>query len=60
VLAIVASSSSLIAAVKALPEFLRSRRSGVAITMRCKGEPLMLTATNIDEVMPILERLLDA
>jgi hypothetical protein len=60
VLAVVAGSSGLVAAVKVLPEFLRSRKTGLSITMTVDGQPFTLTATSIDEVMPILERLLDA
>jgi hypothetical protein len=60
VLAVLASSSGLVAAVRVLPDFLRSRRTGLSITMTVRGEPFRLTATNIDEVMPVLERLLDA
>jgi hypothetical protein len=59
-LAVIASSSGLVAAVKVLPEFLRSRKTGLSITMTVKGEPFTLTATNVDDVIPIMERLLDA
>jgi hypothetical protein len=59
VLAVLASSSSLVAAIKVLPDFLRSRKASLSIKLTFKGEPLTLTATNVDEVMPILERLLD-
>jgi hypothetical protein len=59
VLALVASSSGIVTAIKVLPEFLRSRKTGLSITAMIKGEPFTLTATNIDEVMPLLERLLD-
>jgi hypothetical protein len=59
-LAIVASSSGVLAAIRVLPEFLRSRKTGLSITMTLKGEPFTLTATNIDDAMVILERLLDA
>lgn len=58
VLAIAASSSGLVAAIKVLPEFLRSRKTGLSITTTVKGQPFSLTATNIDEVMPVLESLL--
>ena len=60
VLAVLAGSSGLVAAIKVLPEFLRSRKTGLSITMTVRGEPFTMTATNIDEVMPVLERLLDA
>lgn len=60
VLTVLAGSSGLVAAVKVLPEFLRSRRTGLSITMTVRGTPFTLTATNADEIMPILDRLLDA
>lgn len=60
VLVLLASSSGLVAAIKILPEFLRSRKAGLSITTKVKGEKFKLTATNVDEVMPILERILDA
>jgi Effector Associated Constant Component 1 len=59
VLAVLASSSGLVAAIRVLPEFLRSRKAGLSITMMVRGAPFTLTATNIDDVMPVLERLLD-
>jgi hypothetical protein len=59
VLAVLASSSGLIAAIKVLPEFLRSRKTGLSITMKINDEAFTLTATNVDEVMPILNKLLD-
>jgi hypothetical protein len=59
ILTLVASSGSLIAAIKVLPDFLRSRRSSVSITITAREKQLTLTATNIDEVMPVLEKLLD-
>jgi hypothetical protein len=59
VVGVLAGSSGLVAAVRVLPEFLRSRKTGLSITATVKGEPFTLTATNVDEVMPILEKLLD-
>lgn len=59
VLTLIAGSSSLVAAVKVLPEFIRSRRSSVHITITVKGESRVLDADNVAEVMPIIERLLD-
>ncbi len=59
VLVVLASSSGLVAAIKVLPEFLRSRKTGLSITATVKGEPFTITATNVNEVMPILEKLLD-
>jgi hypothetical protein len=59
-LALLGSSGSLIAAIKILPEFLRSRRSGLSVTMKLRGEDFTIDVTNVDDVMPVLERLLDA
>lgn len=59
IITILASSSGLVAAIKVLPEFLKSRRSGLSIKATIKGKPFTLTATNVDEIMPILEKLLD-
>ena len=59
VLVVLASSSGLLAALRVLPEFLRSRKTGLSITTTVKGKPFTITATNVDEVMPILEKLLD-
>jgi hypothetical protein len=60
VITILASSSGLVAAIKVLPEFLKSRRTGLIIKTTVKGHPFTLEATNVDQVMPILEKLLDA
>ncbi|EME99690.1 hypothetical protein J7W19_26475 [Streptomyces mobaraensis NBRC 13819 = DSM 40847] len=59
VLVVLASSAGVVEAFRTLPEFFRSRRSGLRIEMTVRGERLVLEATNVDEVMPILERLLD-
>jgi hypothetical protein len=58
VLTLIASSSSLIAAIKVLPEFIRSRRSSFRIEVTVRGEKLSLDANNVDAVMPILDKLL--
>jgi hypothetical protein len=58
-LVLVASSGGVLAAIRVIPEFLKARRTGISITAKVKGEPFTLTATNVDEVMPILERILD-
>jgi membrane-associated two-gene conflict system component 1 (EACC1) len=59
VLVVLAGSGGVVGAVKTLPDFIRSRRSGVRIETTVAGRPFVLDATNVDEVMPILERLLD-
>jgi hypothetical protein len=59
-IAVLASSSGLVATIKVLPEFLRSRRTALSITTTVKGQPFVVTVTNVDEVLPVLERILDA
>jgi hypothetical protein len=59
VLSILASSSGVVTAIKTLPDFLRSRRSGLRLETTYKGEPIVLDATNVEDVLPILERLLN-
>lgn len=59
VLTVLAGSSGVVAAIKTLPDFIRSRRPKLRIEMTVHGQPFVLDATNVDEVMPILERLLD-
>jgi hypothetical protein len=59
VLTVLAGSSGLVAAVRIIPEFLKSRRSGLSITATVKGEEFTMTANNVKDVMPILERLIN-
>lgn len=59
VLTIVAGSSGLVAALRVIPEFLRSRRSGLSVTATVKGENFTISANNAKDVMPILERLIN-
>jgi len=60
VLTILASSSALVAAIKILPEFIRSRRSGFHIKVTLKGKAFTINADNAGDVLPVLEKLLDA
>jgi len=55
---VLAGSSGLVAAIKILPEFIRSRRSGFRIETTVRGEKFVLEATNVQDVLPIVERLL--
>jgi hypothetical protein len=52
------SGVAVVAAIKTLPDFIRSRRSGFRIETTVHGRPFVLDATNVDDVMPILEQLL--
>jgi hypothetical protein len=59
VLTVVASSSGLVAAIRTIPGYLRARRSGISVRTTVKGKDFTLTAENVDDVMPIIERLLN-
>jgi Effector Associated Constant Component 1 len=60
VLSILAGSGGLlVTALKTLPDFIRARRSSFRIETTVRGEKLVLDASNVDEFLPILERLLD-
>lgn len=59
VLQILAASGGAVAvAIKTLPEFIRSRRSDVTVTVKSPHRTVTVTATNIDDVMPMVEKLL--
>ena len=58
--AVIASSGGLIAAIKILPAFLRARRPALKITMTVRDKQFTVDATNIDDVLPVLEKLIDA
>lgn len=59
VLTVLASAPALIAAVKVLPEFIRSRRSGFRIEATVRGRKFVVDATNSEDLLAALERLLD-
>lgn len=59
VLTLLASSAGAVAAVRTLPDFIRSRRSGIRVETTIRGQRFVLDATNVEEILPLLERLLD-
>ena len=59
VLTVLAGSGGLVAAIRVIPEFLRSRRSSLSITATINGQKFSVTANNVKDVMPILERALN-
>lgn len=60
VLVVLGSSSGVVAAIKTLPDFIRSRRSGFRIEATVDGQSFVLEGTNVDEeVIAKLERLLN-
>ncbi|MGH3158701.1 MAG: effector-associated constant component EACC1 [Streptosporangiaceae bacterium] len=61
VLMIAADSSVLVAVVKMLPEFLRSRKPGVTVTVTIKGKRRQLTVTAEDpeDTRSVVEKFFD-
>jgi Effector Associated Constant Component 1 len=59
VLSVVAGSSGMVAAIRTLPDFIRARRSSFRIEATIHGQPFVLNASNVNEVLPVLERLLN-
>lgn len=53
------SGGTLAVALRALPEFIRSRRSNVSVTVTARGRKVTLDARNVDEVIPLIEKILD-
>ncbi|MEU2870597.1 hypothetical protein ABZ769_15540 [Streptomyces olivoreticuli] len=50
-----ASSGVLAVAIKTLPEFIRSRRSDVTVTVKSRGRSVTVTATNIKDALAVVE-----
>jgi hypothetical protein len=61
VLSIVADSSVLVAVIKVLPEFLRSRKPGVTVTVTVKSKRRQVTVTAEDfgDVQSVIDKLFD-
>lgn len=59
VLQVVAAGGGVLAvAIRTLPDFIRSRRSDVTVTLTVRGRTVTVTASNIDEVMSIVDKTL--
>ena len=61
VLMVAADSSVLVAAVKLLPEFLRSRKPGVSVTVTVTGKrrQLTVTAEDMTDLQQVIEKFFD-
>ncbi|GAA2384091.1 effector-associated constant component EACC1 [Dactylosporangium salmoneum] len=59
ILTAVASTTALAAAVRMLPEFIRSRRSKLSVRIKTKGQDVTMTLENSKEVAEILDRILN-
>jgi hypothetical protein len=63
VLLVAADSSVLVAVVNVLPQFLRSRKPGVSVTVTAtvkgKRTALTVTADNAKQVIPLIDQFVD-
>lgn len=48
----------LTVAIRSLPEFLRSRRSNITVTVTIGDETRIINAANVADVMPLVEKAL--
>lgn len=49
---------ALAVAIRTLPEFIRSRRSDVTVTVKSKDRTVTVTATNVDDAIAIVDKSL--
>lgn len=56
-LAAIGSSAGLITLIRMLPSFLRARRADLSVKITRNGETIIVTAKNIDDIMPALMKL---
>jgi hypothetical protein len=54
------SGGALTVALQMLPDFLRSRRSELTLTVKARGKEIRLDAKNVDDVLPIIDKIIDA
>jgi hypothetical protein len=59
ILAAVASSSSIVALIRILPEFIRSRRSNVNVTIRVGDREATIGIENVKDAPAIIASLLE-
>jgi hypothetical protein len=53
-----AGGGALAVAIKTLPDFIRSRRSDVTVTVTSGDRSVTVTATNVDDAMSIVDNVL--
>lgn len=54
-----ASGGALVVAIKTIPEFIRSRRTDVSVTLKNGDQEIAITAANADDALRLVERALD-
>ena len=60
VLTALADSTVLVALVKVLQKISRSRKPGMSVDMKLPGKRLTVTADNAEDVLPVIDKFLDA
>ncbi|SNT19761.1 hypothetical protein SAMN05216276_102830 [Streptosporangium subroseum] len=61
VLMLLAGSGGMLAvAIKTLPEFIRSRRSDIELTLKTEGKEITVSAKNADDIQTIVDTFLNA
>jgi hypothetical protein len=58
-LVVAAVSGTLVTALQIIPAFLRARRKNLSIAARYRDQSVTICIENIEDVMPILEKILD-
>lgn len=58
-LTVAGSSRSIRSALRAIPDFVRSRKDGTKVTVTIKDKKYILDVTNVDSVIPTIEHILD-
>jgi len=53
---IAASGGTLAVAVRVLPEFIRSRRTDVSVTVRKDGQEIVVTAANAEDALRLVDK----
>ncbi|MFI6317563.1 hypothetical protein ACIBG8_08585 [Nonomuraea sp. NPDC050556] len=51
---------ALAVAIKTLPDFIRSRRSDIELTLKTEGKEITVSAKNADDIQAIVDAFLDA
>ncbi|MEV4752587.1 hypothetical protein ACIBF6_40680 [Streptosporangium amethystogenes] len=60
VLMLLGGGGALAVAIKTLPEFIRSRRSDIELTLKTESKEMTMSATNVDDIPTIIDKFRDA
>jgi hypothetical protein len=54
-----ASGGAIVVAIKAIPEFIRSRRTDVSVSIKEGDREVVITAANADDALKLLDKATD-